>query len=154
MVPGSLASDGQTTVGVSKVTRSILKRLAGDTPVSTYVRDLAISLDSKNGGIPLPGMERAASENTTAAISSKLNVLTKSLLEFAEFSRALDKKVDMLLSKATGGRIGLAGVDGQQSALIEDTISAINPLVSAANKLNKDILTDNNEKLRGMLPSP
>lgn len=69
--PGSLQSEGYTTLGVSVPTKNMIKQLAGDMPMSDYLKKLAIrELRGKPG---LPGQEKAVSENTLPAMNSKLD---------------------------------------------------------------------------------
>ena len=61
-IPGSIRDEGFATLGVSLVTRNMLKQLAGDMPLSNYLKELA---KRELGNKPsLPGQEYLASENT------------------------------------------------------------------------------------------
>ena len=88
-VPGSIRAEGQTSIAIDKPTRAKLKELAGDMPVSKYVKGLAFGYITPGGGAqePFPGQERSVSENTLPAISSKLDRLLG-------YMSALDAPVD------------------------------------------------------------
>ena len=65
---GSLRDEGEASIAVSKPTRAMLRQLAGDMPVSEYVKALATK--ELGGKVSLPGQERGASKNTIPAIKS------------------------------------------------------------------------------------
>ena len=69
-VEGSLRSNGMCSIAIDLPTRAKLKELAGDMPVSRFVRELAFSLDKAVGGgagsdnIPLPSIVPPNKETT------------------------------------------------------------------------------------------
>jgi len=83
-VRGSLRSEGLTRIAIDIPTRSRLKALAGDIPVSQFLRGIA------NGSItitgtpqaPLPGTERMVSGNTLSAIADSLKSVMARLNTF------------------------------------------------------------------------
>ena len=144
----SLMSIGWSTIAVDIRTISKLKELAGDMPVNRYLKGLAFGdIKPPSGGNqePLPGQELAVSDNTLPAISAKLNIVSKSLIEFSEFAYKLDAKVDRLMSQVSGGRLGLAGYNGQQSALVEDATRAAQVIKGAAVKAGESLHTDESQ---------
>jgi len=87
-VPGSLRAAGQVSIMIDKPTRTQLKKLAGDMPVSHYVRGIAfgtIKPPASDPQVPAPGLEREISENTLPAISSKLDAVGVKMDAFIKF---------------------------------------------------------------------
>lgn len=97
-VEGSLRYYGYASIGTDKVTKARIKRLAGDTPISVFVREL---VDMAEGGgegggaqAPLPGQERYVSGATLSSISSKLDRFMSAVILKAE---SLDVEVNNAL---------------------------------------------------------
>jgi hypothetical protein len=88
-IEGSLRSNGASSIAVDIQTRAKLKELAGDMPVSHYVRELAFREDNKRSGLPLPGQERLVSNSTLPAIASTLSELV------SRFDILMAKEVDI-----------------------------------------------------------
>ncbi|MFC1904967.1 hypothetical protein ACFLXT_04320 [Chloroflexota bacterium] len=85
----SLRAGGVSTLSLDQPTKAVLRQLAGDMPVSHYVRALAHRELAKRGGTPaLPGQEKIVSEATLPAISNKLD----SIMRYV-FSGQLDDTV-------------------------------------------------------------
>lgn len=86
MVEGSIRDIGMATLGVDKVTKARLKRLAGDKPLVVKVRELVElgeQLEDANGEqVPLPGQESLVSQMpATKGDISRLNqILALSLV--------------------------------------------------------------------------
>ena len=98
---GSLRGIGVTSIGLDKITKARLKRLAGDTPICVKVRELVeqAEKDSGIGGqLVLPGEERNTSPNTIASIGHEVRSLaqkveamsTAEVLLWEMFSAALE----------------------------------------------------------------
>ena len=88
-VPGSLRSEGRTTLAIDIPTSSMLKQLAGDIPVSQYIKELALR-EFEDKQPSLPGSEREVSRNTIAGINTQLNSLEKHIValdtKFSEYT--------------------------------------------------------------------
>lgn len=83
--PNSLRSHGLVTVACDKPTRSKLKELAGDMPVSHFLRGVAfgeIVIDDGSGGaqLPIPGQELAVSRSRLAS-KSDINQVKRAIFE-------------------------------------------------------------------------
>jgi|WetSurMetagenome_2_1015567.scaffolds.fasta_scaffold517859_2 hypothetical protein len=87
----SLRAIGHSTIAVDLATRSKLKELAGDMPVSQYVKRLAFGVISPGGTpqTPFPGTEHDVSRNTLASLNSRFDALLKAL------GVPADKEIDM-----------------------------------------------------------
>jgi hypothetical protein len=100
--PESLMSQGLTRIAIDKPTRAKLHELAGDMPVSRYLRGIAFG-DIKPGGspqAPLPGQERLVSSNTLPAIASSINSLISRLDAWFEPENKRSLKSDVIAADA------------------------------------------------------
>lgn len=83
MVVGSLRSEGGiTTLSIDKPTKRRIKKLAGDMPLSHFVKGVffgLIKLEGNGGQEALPGQEREVSQATIHSVSSKLDKLMVAL---------------------------------------------------------------------------
>ena len=67
-VPGSIRSEGFATLGVSLLTRNMLKQSAGDMPMSEYLKRIAIR--ELGGEVGLPGQEAMVSKATIHSVKA------------------------------------------------------------------------------------
>lgn len=98
---GSIRSLGKvTTVSMDTPTSAAFRQLAGDMPVSHYLRALAQRELKRTGkGTALPGMEREASEATLAAISEKVSKIDQVLNFYVSQFQNLEKYIDKFINK-------------------------------------------------------
>lgn len=74
--PESIRSYGRAVIGIDVPTREALKQLAGDMPMSHYVRALAQrELERTGKGQALPGMGKSVSSTSLSSISESLKEL-------------------------------------------------------------------------------
>jgi len=109
-VKGSLRSEGGITmVAVDTYTKENLKQLAGDMPLSHYVRSLAQRELSKTGkGKALPGLEHLVSEASLPGIGEKLSLMAVSF----------DDSFNKMFSLLSGGHLIVTNKPaGEQSPL-------------------------------------
>ncbi len=115
-VPGSLRSIGVTAVPCDVTTRARLRVMAGDMPVSHYLRAIAfgeIELPGKGSSgsqVPLPGQELLVSNNTLASLGAKIVALESKLavlfLSFVGASTIQPGEVDSLDSLLQAMAVG------------------------------------------------
>lgn len=98
---GSIRSLGKvTTVSLDTPTSAAFRQLAGDMPISHYLRALAQrELGRTSKGKALPGMEREASESTLAAISEKVSKLDQAINSYCSMFEKLESFIDGFINK-------------------------------------------------------
>ncbi len=70
-VPGSVRDEGRATLAVSVPTREKIKQLAGDMPVSEFIKRITEEVEQP----ALPGQGKSASQNTIAAVKTEIRQL-------------------------------------------------------------------------------
>ncbi len=114
MAEGSLREIGVCTLGVDKVTKSRLKRLAGDTPLCVKFRELVEEAEKRElpgggGQVPLPGQERMVSPNNLAAIGAEVRALSGMVQEVLAGVRSdglyIETKLEPLRLWLTSGKV-------------------------------------------------
>ncbi len=117
----SIRAEGHSSIGLSKVTRSMLQELAGDMPVSDYVRVLAERELGVTGGggsqAALPGQERLVSPNTIAALSSEVRSLSVMVSALLDSVRADGLSIETAFGKS---RIGKLLLDLAKDELVKE----------------------------------
>ncbi len=122
----SIRAEGHSSIGLSKVTRSMLQELAGDMPVSDYVRVLAERELGVTGGggsqAALPGQERLVSPNTIAALSAQvrsLSVMVSALLDSVrQDGISIENRVEPLRAWVAGSKVELAEDKKQRQGVL------------------------------------
>ena len=127
--PGTLRAEGISSIAVDKPTRARLKQLAGDMPVSHYLRALTERELAKTGkGRALPGTELLVSGATLPAIAEGVNKLAVTL--------------DAFVSVLSEGRLGIVGVSGGESQLSLDMRHIFNAVEASVSKLARSVEAD------------
>lgn len=126
-IENSLRSNGKSTIAIDLPTRAKLKELAGDIPVSHYVRMLAFGEISAPGATPqepLLGTERQVSSNTFAAVASQVKVFNEQMRSLAPF---MNKPVmDMIVELLAEYRASHPGrIHDKQGSLLQGDMATL-----------------------------
>ena len=105
-VPGSIASDGFATLGVTKPTREKIRQLAkkANLPISDYIKALAEKADERQ---PVSAIERVAIIEQLVSHNERLQAENERLQAENEALQASYSKAERLISHiyhALGGR--------------------------------------------------
>jgi hypothetical protein len=92
-------SQGLTRIAIDKPTRAKLHELAGDMPLSHYLRGIAFGSIKPDGGAqtPLPGQERLVSRNTLASVSAEVNALAAEVKALATMRDINERRYEAML---------------------------------------------------------
>ena len=122
---GTLRAAGVTAVAVDKPTRAKLKALAGDMPLSHWLRGIAFgTIEPPRGGAqePLPGQERAGSPATIHAVAAKMSALDENSALLLVIATAIADKLGIRINTGLRDKFktlarSVAGPEDSQSEL-------------------------------------